>query len=959
MKKLIVTILAGLIVADAAEAGWFRKADSRPTDLRCEYLENPLGIDSRVPRLSWKIEARNQNSEFSSQDSEIRQSAIGNRQSRGLHQTAYQVLVASTAELLAKDQGDLWDSGKVESDQSVNVEYKGKALESLVICHWKVRVWRGKAETGNLKPESAECNGWSSEASWTMGVLKPENWGSARWIKSDLELYDYQKELKKIADHDREAESPMWGRSRGIRKMTEGITNAPAVWLRKEFSTTGKRLKSAVVRISGLGFYELYINGKRGDDHYLNCAPYDFDKAVPYQVHDVTKFLANGENCVGVILGNGYFNPVIPSLLREYAADWIDTPRMLFDLLLEYADGSQQRVVSDCTWKFTTGGPIRFNSVRAGETYDARMELGDWSSPGYRMESWKDAIAAQAPPGKLVNQNLPPVRRIAEIPAVSVVKNKDGYRFDIGVEATGWARLKVRGRPGQEITIRYPGSGSHTLGRYQECRYLCRGSGEEIYEPRFAFNGYRFVEVSGLDYEPKPSDLVGCEVVCDLKSTGRFSCSSPELNKIQDVILRTILNYNIQIPMDPVREKVGWTQDVQSNFKTTACNFDVSRIYAKWQEDFVRSIQADGYVPTVVPGCFDGPTINGPWWGGMIIYNPWQLYNFYGDRRILERSYGPMKHYISYLDSIAASNIITWGLGDWMDTTPDCKQGSRPNCTTVPFTSTCAYMMYNDIVRRTALLLGKTDDAVKYGARVEEIRTAINGRFFNAATGVYDKGSQTGHVLALVLGVPAEADRARVAESLKAQIAKDGFHITSGFVGIPILLTYLTEHGMGDLAWRIATRPTYPGWFNMILTLKNSVLKEDWAGDAVQMPSLAAPIGEWFYRCLGGIRPEAPGFKHFVIQPYTETLDWVKCEHECPYGVIRSDWQKKAGALTMEIVVPPNTTATVYVPGKDSNNVMESGKPAGKAAGVKFLRMEKGAAVYEVGSGSYSFGSIL
>jgi alpha-L-rhamnosidase len=921
LAALLLAPLAALPAADV-------------TNLRCEYLNNPLGIDVLKPRLSWVSEA-------GSQESEV----------RGQRQTAYQVLVASAPELLAKDKGDLWDSGKVESDQSIQVEYVGKPLTSGMRCFWKVRGW--------FTVHGSEVQGseWSKNASWAMGVLKPEDLGSAKWIKSDLELADYQKELKKVPDHDREPEDSMWERAKGIRKITEGVTNAPAVWLRKEFSAAGKPLRSARVCMSGLGYYELYINGAKVNDHHLNCAPYDYGKAVPYQVHDVKQLLRGGDNAIGVILGNGYFNPVIPSLLREYAADYIDTPRMLLDMVLEYEDGSVQRVVSDCTWKFTTGGPIRFNSVRAGETYDARMELGDWSSPAYRMETWKDAIAAKAPTGQMVNQNLPPVRRIAEIPAVAVVKTNNGYRFDIGVESTGWARLKLKGKPGQKIIIRYPGSGSHTLGRYQECQYICSGDGIETYEPRFAFSGYRFIDVSGLDYEPKPSDLVGCLVASDLQSSGRFSCSSPELNKIQEVILRTILNYNIQIPMDPVREKVAWTQDVQSNFKATACNFDVSRIYAKWQDDFIWSVQDDGYVPTVLPSCFDGPTINGPWWGGMIVFNPWQLYQFYGDRQILERSYEPMKHYIRYLDSIAKDNIITWGLGDWKDTTADCKQGSRPNCTTVPFTSTCAYMMYNDIIRRTALLLNKTDDAAKYAARTQEIRAAINSRFFNAATGVYDKGSQTGYVLALLLDVPDQVDRPRVTENLKTQIARDGFHVTSGFVGIPFLLTYLTENGMGDLAWRIATRPTYPGWYDMIFTLNNSVLMEDWAGKLVQMPSLAAPIGEWFYRCLGGIRPDAPGFKRIVIQPYTDTLDWVKCEHVSPYGLIRSDWQKKNGVISMDVMIPANTAATVYVPAKAEKDITESGKSIAKAKGVTFLKMENGAAVYAVGSGAYKFES--
>ncbi len=897
------------------------------TNLRCENLKDPLGIDVVRPGLSWRIEAQGV---------------------RGLMQTTYQVLVASSEKLLKEDKADLWDSKKVISDQSNNIEYKGKPLKSRMKCFWKVKVW----------DTDGKVSEWSRAGSWTMGILKPEDW-KGTWIKSDLELFDYQKELKKLPDHDREGESPMWERAPRIRQMTSGIEEAPAVWLRREFPASGKPFRRATVYISGPGFYELYLNGRRIDDHFLNCAPYDFDKAVPYQVHDVTNLIRAGTNAIGVILGNGYFNPVIPSALREYAADWIDTPRMRFELLLEYEDGTNQNIVSDDTWQFTTSGPIRFNSVRSGETYDARKELGDWASVGYNAEGWKKALIAEAPAGALVNQNLPPVRLIEEIPAVSVVRNGDSYRFDIGVESTGWARMKVRGKPGQKITVSYPGMNSHTLGPYQECHYICKGDNEEIFEPRFAFNGYREVVVSGLDYKPQPGDLVGCRVVSDLARTGHFSCSSPEFNKIQEVVCRTIINYNIMMPMDPVREKVCWTQDVESNFKATACNFDVRAIYAKWQEDYIRSVQADGYVPTVVPGCFDGPTINGPWWGGMIVYNPWQLYNFYGDRRILERSYEPIKHYIRYLDSIAKDNIITWGLGDWLDTTPDCKQNARPQNTTVHFTSTCAYLMYNDILRQTALLLGKKKEALHFATKCEKIRTAINGRFFNPATGVYDKGSQTGYLLALLLEVPTKKDRARVMAKLKEQIISDGLHVTSGFVGLPLLLPFLNENAMGDLAWKLATRREYPGWFDMIFTRRNSVLKEDWAGKMVQMPSLAASIGEWFYRSLGGIRPNAPGFRSFIVQPYTATLEWVKCEYESPYGLIVSNWQKKDGTLYMDVTVPGNTTATVYVPSTDVNIVTESGNPVNKMKGVKFLHMENGTAVFEVGSGIYSFHASL
>ena len=897
-------------------------------DLRCERQADPLGVDESHPRLSWKIDA-------------------GDPRTRGVIQTAYQVLVASTPQLLARDTGDLWDSGKVLGDESLNTRYDGLPLRSNKSYFWKVRAW-----TGDGQP-----TGWSSPASCGMGILEPSDW-AGQWIKADLELYDYQKALKKLPDHDREAEGPMWARTNAIRKMTAAIDAAPAVWLRKEFATQVKQLVSARMFISGMGMYELYLNGRKVNDHHLNNAPYDCDKAVPYQVHDVTRFVRQGGNAVGVLLGNGYFNPVVPSALREYAADFIDTPRLRCELVLEYADGSEDRVPSDTTWSFTTDGPIRFNSLRAGESYDARMDLGDWSCHGYRAGSWKNALVAEAPAGVPVYQSLPPVRVVEEIPAVAVTQHGPGYRFDIGVEATGWARLKLHGKAGQKITIQYPGVGTHTLGRYQECQYVCKGDGDETYEPRFAFAGYRYVDVSGLDYQPAPADMVGCEVVSDLQASGRFSCSSPELMRIQDVVRRTIRNYYIQMPMDPVREKVCWTQDVQSNFEPTGYNFDVSRIYAKWQDDYIRSVQPDGYVPTVVPGCFDGPTINGPWWGGMIIYNPWQLHRFYGDRRILERSYEPMKHYLRYLDSIASDDIVEWGLGDWLEMFQG-SQGARPTGTTVPFTSTCAYLMYNDILRQTALLVKQPDEAAHFADRCAAIRKAIDRRFYHAAEGCYDKGSQTACILALMLNLPAPSERSRVLAGLQARIAGDHDHVTSGFVGLPFLLAFLSENGMADPAWRIATQPTYPGWFDMIFTRNNSVLKEDWAGKMVQMPSLGVSIGGWFYRCLGGISPDMPGFKSFTIRPDVGHLDWVKCDHECPYGLIRSDWSRADGRLTMRVDVPPNTTATVCVPTQESAGVTESGKPAAAAAGVKFLRMDCQAAVYAVGSGSYRFESRL
>jgi alpha-L-rhamnosidase len=788
-----------------------------------------------------------------------------------------------------------------------------------------------------------------------MGILDQNQW-NGQWIQSDLELYDYQKELKKVPDHALEIAKMDNGRDIRVRakevlKMTAGITEAPAVWMRKEFKSEGRNLQRARLFISGLGLYEAYVNGSKINDHLLNVSPHDFGKTVPYHVHDVTDLIKEGKNAVGVILGNGYFNPVIPSLLREYAFDFIDTPRLRCELHLEYLNGTTQEVVSDPSWKFTTDGPIRFNSIRSGETYDGRQEPGDWSAVGFDDKGWKAARAAKGPEGRLASRKLPPVRVLQTFPAVSVKAYEKGYRFDIGLQSTGWARLKVRGKTGQKIVIKYPGQASHTLGRYQTCEYICKGDGDEYYEPRFAFKGYRYIDVYGLDYTPVAEDLVGYQVASDFQTVGSFSCSDRRINTLQQVNLRTIRNYNVIMPLDPVREKSCWTQDVQTNFETTAYNYNIYEVYRKWQDDYLDSMLANGFVPTVVPSCFDGPTINGPWWGGMLIYNPWQLYNFYGDKQVLVKSYEAMKHHFAYYDSIAKGNIVRWGLGDWQDAGA---QKGRRKYTTVPFTSTCAYFHYADILRQSALLLGRPGDAKLYREKMEGIRKALHDQFYDAETGVYDKGSQTAYVLVLRLNITPEEERPRVIDNFIKQIARDDHHLTSGFVGLPFLLTELTELGLGDLAWSIATQETYPSWYDLVFNRKKTVFMEAWDGGLVQMPSLASPIGAWFYRSLGGIRADEPGFKSFIVEPYTETLDWVKCQYESPYGPISSNWRKKDGVLTMEVTVPPNTTSTVHVPGK---NITEGGLPAAKAEGITLLRTDSNKTVFKVASGSYKFTS--
>lgn len=893
--------------------------------LRCEYSENPLAIDTPHPRLSWQLQSAE----------------------RGQRQTAYQVLVASSADQLKPGAADLWDSGKVPSDQSIYVPYAGKPLASRQRCYWTVRIW----------DRDGSVSDWSQPAFFGTGLLRGEDW-QGQWIASDLELMGYQKELRALPDFGMEPETEIWALAPKLRQMGNAVQEAPAVWLRKEFALEGAP-RRATAYVCGLGLFELYLNGKRIGDHQLDPAYTDYAQRVFYVAHDVTDAVRSGKNAVGVVLGNGWFNLITPHVLRFYAADYIAPPQLRLELEVEFADGSRRIIPSDTTWRATTDGPIRFNCVLAGETYDARREMPGWSEPSFDDSAWQPARVAPAPAGQLLAQQLAPVRKIRAIPATRVEKLAGGWRFDFGVETTGWARIRVRGRPGQQITVRYPGADSHTLGRYQTCQYICKGGGVETYAPRFCYNGFRYADVTGLDEQPALDDAVA-EVVCtDLPVAGEFACSDERLNRLQEILLRTVRNYMVHLPNDPTREKAGWTQDIETGFFQTAYNFASASTYVKWQRDFLDALHPNGYMPPVAPGRFDGPTINGPWWGGVVVYAPWYLYEFYGDTGILADSYPGMKRYFAWLGTRADHHIIHWGLGDWLEVgSPD----ARPKRTPVPLTSTCAYYWFARILGQTATLLGQADEAAQYNGIADEIRAAYNREFYKAETGDYAGGSQTAQLVSLLFDLVPQDQRELVLRRLVERIAEDKQHLSTGFVGTPLLLTGLVELGRPDLAWTIAVQTDYPSFIDAVLNRGNTVMKETWEGGQVQMPSLQGPIGTWFYHSLAGIRPDrsAPGFKKIIIRPETAgSLTWVRAHHDCPYGRIASAWKRDGAHFSLDVTIPPNTTATVYLPARALDGLTESGKPLAQVQEMKSVRMEGDRAVLEIGSGDYRFESSM
>ena len=894
-------------------------ASSRVVTLKCEHSSNPTGIDIPNPRLSWNIESGERN----------------------WNQSAYHILVASDRSKLNMDRGDIWDSGKITSSECLYIPYSGKPLVSLQKYIWKVKVW----DKNGIESD------WSIPSEWTMAMLSSSDW-KGDWITSDLQLSPLQKELKALPDFGMEPESEMWALSEVIRKKTDTITYAPAVYLRKEF-TENHPVSYAVANICGLGLNELYLNGNKISNELLNPAYTDYQKRVFYQSYDVTPYLQNGDNTIGVILGNGWFNLVIPHVLRYYAADYINTPRLLLQLDIFYADGTKKTIVSDNSWKFTTDGPIRFNNILSGETWDANKEIEGWNKNNYKEMNWKQALIAEAPAGKLEVQHLYPVTITDSVKTINIRSIKKGYSFDLEKEITGWCRIKVKGEKGSKITVKLPGAGSHTLGRYQTYEYILKGGKTETFEAKFSYNGIKTVEVYGLKYKPELADVTGISVNTELAVTGKFSCSNEIFNELNSILVHTMKNYVVHIPNDPVREKAGWTQDVETAFDAYAYAFDSESMYGKWQHDFLDIIHADGYVPPVAPGRFDGPTINGPWWGGMIVYLPWKLYQHYGDKKILEQSFDAMKKYTGYLNSIDSNYVVKWGLGDWLE------PGSvRPVMTPVPFTSTIGFYNTALITSKTAAILGFKSDAEYYADLAEKIKTSFNQNFFNPQTGKYAKYSQASQFLPLYFNLTPENKRQLVLENLVSKIESDSNHIGTGFVATPLILTGMSDMGKGKTAYKMVNQRTYPSWYDMVFNHGSKIFKEDWKGGLVQMPPLGGTLGYWFYYSLAGIQPDAsvPGFKNVIVKPdFVSDLTWVKGEYKSLYGAIRSEWIRENGKFVVNILIPANTSARIFLPTEKVTDITENGNTLINNKDFTSISSEKGKTGIGIGSGNYSF----
>jgi alpha-L-rhamnosidase len=893
-------IYIAMISSLGPSCGQKQEAGIEPVGLKCEYSDNPLGIENINPRLSW----------------------ILNSDRRNQKQSAFRILVAGSKENIDKNIGDLWDSHKVTSGESIHNVYNGKTLSSGKRYWWKVCVWDKK----NIK------SAWSEPAYWEMGLLKPEDW-KAKWIS-----YECQS-------------APLF---------------------RKEFKIT-KEVIEARVYISGLGYYELSINGERIGENVLDPAQTDYEQRAFYVIYDVTENLNSGENAVGIMLGNGWYNQ---SAVNHGKYGWKDVvygqPGLIFQMRILFSDGTKELLISDETWKGSSG-PVISNNVYAGEAYDSRLEQNGWNKPGFDDSQWNQAVLCHSPGGKLISQKLPPIKKMGSIKPVSLHNPSPGvYVYDLGQNFAGWAELNLIAPAGTEIQLRFSESlypdgmidptstGVYATNVVQTDKYTCRGDGVEVWEPRFTYHGFRYLEMTGFPGKPALDNIEGVFVHTSVKKTGEFISSDSMINKLHKTALWTELSNMYGLPTDcPHREKCGWLGDAFLTSDMTMYNFDVPLFWSKFIDDIETSRNGD-IPPNIAPGRRFGGS--DPDWGAAFILLPWNMYLYYADRSIISEHYQGMSFFLNYLQKIAVGNIIYSGIGSLFS-----PGRIMPDETPKEFTSTVLYYFCADAMSKMAGVMGKTEDAQRYLLIAQNIRSSFNSKFYDKAKKTY--GCQEENTLALSFGLVPDNDIEAVAKNLNNYVVNEQMgHVSTGIFGSRYIYEALGNSGYGEIVKEILNQTTFPS-YGFLFSLGATTFWEDWGektfsdrgkpGDErSRNHTFQAGFDAWFYNGLGGIipDPELPGFKHIILKPdVIKTMDFSKTQYNSIYGLIRSEWNFKGKEFRWLISIPANTTATAYIPAISPDNITESNVPAAQTEGARFLRIENGSAVFEIGSGNYIF----
>lgn len=848
------------------------------SQLQTEMLTNPEGIDVKQPRFSWVLQSKlNQ-----------------------IKQIAYQITVASSLEKLNTNTPDLWDSGKVVSDESVNVIYSGKKLNNRQEAFWKVRIWTNKGEAVA-----------TDIAHFSMGILTYADWKSTRWIGYD-----------KISPEDSISQ----------------FSRLSARYLRKSFDVK-RQLKKAKVYIMGLGLYELYVNGNKIGNQVLAPVPTDYTKNVKYNVFDVTSQLKEGKNALGTILGNGrFFN--MRQDYKPYKIKTFGMPKMALQLVLEYTDGSNEIIRTDDSWKLTTQGPIVSNNEYDGEEYDARKELQGWSTSKFDDSAWTTAHYVQEPGGFYEAQMTPNMNVMAEVNPISIQPTTTGsYILDMGQNMVGWLQIRVKGNAGDKITLRFAESlksdGTLYRDNLRDAKstdtYILKGQGEEVWEPKFVYHGFRFVELSGFNSKPSLEDFKGKMVYDDIKTVGSFESSDATLNHIFKNAFWGISGNYKGMPVDcPQRnERQPWLGDRTTGAYGESFLFDNQTLYAKWLEDIKNAQTPDGAIPDVAPAYFRyyGDNVT---WPGTYITVADMLYQQYADKKVIEKHYSSMKKWIVYMESnYLVNDLITKDTyGDWC-VPPESLElihSKDPARTTNGELIASAYYYHLlQIMKKFATLTEQSNsDVLYYENLAQRIKLAFNAKFFNPKNNQYGNNTVTANLLPLAFGMVSNQFEDKVFQNIvhEIEVTNKG-HISTGVIGTQFLMRTLSAFGRPDLSYQLASNTTYPSWGYMT---KNgaTTIWELWNGNTAdpKMNSqnhvmLLGDLLIWYYENIAGIKSSSKsvGFKEIIMNPdFVEGLSYVKASYESIYGVIKSSWKKTKGKLHWEVTVPANTSAQVYLP---------------------------------------------